>query len=57
MRYVEMNPACAGMVEQPTRYRWSSYAANAQGIDNAVIQPHEIYFAVGKTPETPQTAY
>jgi putative transposase len=57
MRYIEMNPVRAGMVEHPAQYRWSSYAANAQGIDNAVIQPHELYLSLGKTPEARQSAY
>ena len=57
MRYIEMNPVRAGMVEHPAQYRWSSYAANAQGIDNAIIQPHEVYLSLGKTPEARQAAY
>jgi putative transposase len=57
MRYIEMNPVRAGMVEHPVKYRWSSYAANAQGIDNAVIEAHEQYLALGNTPEARQVAY
>lgn len=57
MRYIEMNPVRAGMVEYPAQYRWSSYAANAQGIDNAIIRPHELYLALDKTIETRQAAY
>lgn len=29
MRYNELNPVRAAMVDHPARYRWSSYAANA----------------------------
>ena len=57
MRYIEMNPVRAGMVTHPRQYRWSSYAANAQGVDNAIIQPHDLYFALGRTTEARQTAY
>jgi len=57
MRYIEMNPVRAEMVEHPAQYRWSSYAANALGIDNAIIQPHELYLLLGKTPEERQAAY
>ena len=57
MRYIEMNPVRAEMVEHPAQYRWSSYAANALGIDNAIIQPHELYLSLGKTPEERQAAY
>ena len=28
-RYIELNPVCAGMVEHPGEYRWSSYLAEA----------------------------
>jgi putative transposase len=57
MRYIEMNPVRAGMVDHPAEYRWSSYAANALGVDNAVIQAHELYLALGNTPEARQVAY
>lgn len=57
MRYIEMNPVRAGMVEHPAQYRWSSYTANAQGIDNAIILPHELYLSLGKSPEARQAAY
>ncbi len=57
MRYIEMNPVRAGMVDHPAKYRWSSYAANAQGIDNAVIYIHEQYLALGNNPESRQSAY
>jgi putative transposase len=29
MRYIEMNPVRAGMVDTPGSYKWSSYAAEA----------------------------
>jgi putative transposase len=57
MRYIELNPVRAGMVEHPAQYRWSSYAANARGIDNAIIQPHKLYLSLGKTPVVRQAAY
>jgi putative transposase len=57
MRYIEMNPVRAGMAEHPAQYRWSSHAANAQGIDNAIIQPHELYLSLGNAPEIRQAAY
>lgn len=57
MRYIEMNPVRARIVEHPAQYRWSSYAANALGVDNAIIKPHEIFLALGNTPEMRQNAY
>ena len=47
MRYIECNPVRAGMVEYPAQYRWSSYAANALGADNAVLKAHKIYASLG----------
>jgi putative transposase len=52
-----MNPVRAGMVDHPAKYRWSSYVANAQGVDNAVIQAHKQYLVLGDTPENQQAAY
>jgi putative transposase len=57
MRYIETNPVRAGMVDHPAKYRWSSFAANAQGVDNAVIQPHKQYLALGDKSEDRQAAY
>ena len=57
MRYIEMNPVRAGMVDHPAKYRWSSYAANAQGIDNAIIQSHDQYLRLGNTPDARKLAY
>lgn len=57
MRYIEMNPVRAGMVEHPGSYRWSSFAANALGVSHAIIQPHHEYLALGISPEARQLAY
>lgn len=47
-RYIELNPVRAGMVRHPAEYRWSSYRANAQGENDSVITPHELYLALGR---------
>jgi putative transposase len=57
MRYIEMNPVRAGMVSHPEKYRWSSYATNALGIDNAIVKPHPLYLALGNNAATRLTAY
>jgi putative transposase len=57
MRYIEMNPVRANIVDHPAKYRWSSYVANAQGIDNVIIKSHEQYLAIASTPEARQLAY
>lgn len=57
MRYIEMNPVRAGMVSHPGEYRWSSYAANAQGRPNALLDPHALYLTLGAETAERQYAY
>jgi len=47
MRYIELNPVRAGMVEHPGEYRWSSYSVNANGADDSIIRPHHEYLQLG----------
>lgn len=42
-RYIEMNPVRASLVLHPEDHAWSSYRANAQGISDPLITPHEEY--------------
>ena len=46
MRYKELNPVRAGMVNSPEEYVWSSYGANAWG-DQSWLSPHKEYLALG----------
>jgi putative transposase len=57
MRYIELNPVRAGMVKTPGEYRWSSYAANADGKTSGVLAPHPIYLALGETGKARGYAY
>jgi putative transposase len=57
MRYIEMNPVRAGMVDSPDEYRWSSYAANARGESNRLINDHPVYDFLGTTASDRQYAY
>jgi putative transposase len=57
MRYIELNPVRAGMVEHPGEYRWSSYGANAQGQSNALITSHPLYEALGHDGNSRRHAY
>lgn len=57
MRYIELNPVRAGMVMYPAQYRWSSYACNALGVDNALITPHAQYLALDLTSKPRRKAY
>jgi putative transposase len=47
MRYIELNPVRAGMVSDPSQYRWSSYRANAMARYDPLVLPHAEYVALG----------
>lgn len=57
MRYIELNPLRANMVMHPGEYRWSSYAANANGRDNPLLSLHPVYQQLGLKPASRQHAY
>ena len=57
MRYIEMNPVRAGMVDYPSAYRWSSYRANARGVNDPILISHELYRALGRDPAERQYAF
>ena len=57
MRYIELNPVRAKMARSPGQYRWSSYRANARGIEETMISPHPLYFALGRTQASRLSAY
>jgi REP-associated tyrosine transposase len=56
MRYIELNPVRADMVDHPSEYPWSSYHHNAQGQPDALLTPHLEYKRLGKTDEARQAA-
>lgn len=56
-RYVELNPVRAGLVSQPSQYRWSSYRANALGWSDPLVVAHERYVALGGNAAERQAAY
>jgi putative transposase len=47
MRYIELNPVRADMVNHAGEYPWSSYGANAQDRTDALLSPHPLYTALG----------
>jgi putative transposase len=57
MRYIEMNPVRAGLAVEPGAFRWSSYRRNAQGREDALITPHEIYQSLGADDAARAAAY
>jgi putative transposase len=57
MRYIELNPVRAGMVETPAEYRWSSFRANAGGRVDPLVTHHPIYQQMGTSSDIRQAAY
>jgi putative transposase len=57
MRYVEMNPVRAGLVQEPGEFRWSSHAHHVGRAVDALINDHPVYWALGNTPFERQAAY
>ncbi len=57
MRYVELNPVRAGIVQDPGGYRWSSYQSNAAGATDLLVAPHSIYLQLDRSPAERQGAY
>lgn len=56
-RYIELNPVRAGMVNQPQKYRWSSYHSNALGKASSLIKPQQEYLRLGSTETERQSSY
>ena len=57
MRYIELNPVRANMVNHPGEYKWSSYHTNAQRGLEPIIEPHPVYTELGIATEERQAAY
>jgi putative transposase len=57
MRYIELNPVRAGMVNDPAGYPWSSYRCNALGQTNDLIEPHLEYRRLAQVDEARPAAY
>ena len=47
-RYIERNPVRAAMVAHPRDYPWSSYAANALGRGDTLLEPHPVYLGLAQ---------
>lgn len=56
-RYIELNPVRAGMAASPGAYRWSSFAANGNGLQDPLVTPHAVYRQMGTTMEQCRARY
>lgn len=57
MRYIELNPVRAGMVQDPGQYRWSSYRHNGLGQPDPRVTPHTLYLAMSPDESDRRAAY
>lgn len=57
MRYVELNPVRAGLVDDPAAYRWSSHTHHVGLRVDPLIAEHAVYWGLGNTPFERQGAY
>ena len=57
MRYIELNPVRATMVEHPGEYKWTSYHTNAQNGCDMLIEGHPTYLELGLNVTVRQAAY
>ena len=56
-RYVELNPVRARMVNHPSGYLWSSYAANSGVRFDPFVSPHSDFVALAPENDKPHNAY
>ena len=56
-RYIELNPVRAGLVADPAAFHWSSYKANALGVESDLARPHEVFLSLGRSASDRQAAY
>jgi putative transposase len=57
MRYIELNPVRAAMVERPEDFRWSSVHTHLARASDPLITPHPLYLALGNDPATRAHVY
>ena len=56
-RYIEDNPVRAGLVATPGQYPWSSYRANALGVTDLLVTPHDRYRTLDRGARGRHVAY
>ncbi|MBQ0718730.1 MAG: transposase [Gammaproteobacteria bacterium] len=57
MRYIELNPVRAKMVDHPNEYPWSSYRINAEGESSVLLEAHDLYCRLGRSENLRLAAY
>jgi len=57
MKYTELNPVRASMVELPGHYRWSSFCHNSGEKHIQLINYHNCYLSLGTNDQARQESY
>ena len=57
IRYIELNPVRAAMVDDPAAYRWSSVHTHLGRAQDPLLQPHPVFLALGSDPAARAAAY
>jgi putative transposase len=57
MRFIELHPARAGLVDEAAAYPWSSLAHHLGRQPDPLVTDHEAFWALGNTPFERQAAY
>ena len=57
MRYIELNPVRAAMVERPEHYRWSSVHTHLGTAHDPLLTLHPLYLALGADTQQRGAAY
>lgn len=57
MRYIELNPVRAAMVDAPEAYRWSSVHTHLGQARDPMLTPHPMYLALGENADSRAAAY
>jgi putative transposase len=57
MRYIELNPVRARIVQHPAEYEWSSYGQNIAGAPTGLVTAHAEYLRLGRDDERRGAAY
>ena len=56
-RYIERNPIKAGLVSDPSQYKWSSAKYYTRGLSDPIVTPNSYYLEIGQTPEERKIQY
>ena len=57
MVYIDLNPVRAGMVAQPTDFKWSSHRHCIGQVSAKWVTPHALFWGLGNTPFAREAAY